>query len=145
MTHYVSAGKVVLIAASAATAGALGAITATRNDVLIELIRETPAIIGAVAGVAAMYFAYRAKSTASLVHTEVVEVKRSVNGMTQAAVQAATDVGVAQTAQAHAEGHLEGVVAEQSRKAGEDARTAAAAKSGIAADAAEVRAEAKKP
>lgn len=138
MIAHLTAGKIIAIAAIGA---AVDLTTAVATDnVTIALINGLPAIMGAAASViaavgsiAAMYFAYRANAKVGVVVEKTAAIETKVDGINLAALQrakehgemttqAATDIGAAQTAQAHAEGHLEGVLTEQERGIREQVR-----------------------
>jgi hypothetical protein len=142
MTPHLTAAKIIAIAAVGA---AVDLTTAVATDnVTIALINGLPAIMGAAASViaavgslAAVYFAYRANLNSAMAVKKSETIETKVDGINLAALQrarehgemttqAATDIGAAQTAQAHAEGHLEGVLTEQERGIREQVRVAQA-------------------
>lgn len=102
---------------------------AQQSDLVDMLIKIIPTVVAIFA--ALMAYLAKAKSEQNAVAIEVVHQK--VNGLNaaalvqvtkagEAATQAATDIGAAQTKAAHAEGHLEGVLTEQERGIREQVR-----------------------
>ena len=130
--HLTAAERIV--AASAAVGSAAAMVVAPSLDWNLIVSGVVGAIVSSsISGMILIFINRRLNA----VHTSVVEVAKSVNGlheaavakekqMGQALVAAAQEVGAATTLAAHAEGHLEGVVAEQERGVKEQIRVAEA-------------------
>lgn len=108
--------------------------TPDQNAALIDsIIKALPQILTMIAAFFAWWQSRKNSSDIVKVDTKLEVVHSKVDGLTselvkttkekgEAATQAATDVGAAQTKAAHAEGHLEGVLTEQERGIREQVR-----------------------